>query len=119
MRWASCMFGAAVVACYSPHTPTEVPCRPGIDSCPSGQTCAATVDGTFCLPEGLADGGVVDDSPPSTTDGGPNCFGTGTVHDVCFTQPPSGNLAISVARSINTASVGGDNCAAIIAQPGG
>src|SRR5438874_12728560 len=86
-------------ACYQPMIHEGAPCDPVQSNCPTGQTCTTTGGGAFCLigadaPLATGDGAMPDGGAGHNGDAGPNCYGTGTVHDICFAQPPSGMLTL-------------------------
>ena len=116
------MLSVAVAGCYAPHLSSGAPCTPDVDNCPSGQSCIGTASGYFCggvaaTPDASKDGPNSIDA--HTGDAGPNCFGTGLVTNLCLASAPSGAVAVTSSRTIDTATVGSGNCDTIVAQPGG
>src|SRR5712691_11490722 len=101
-------------ACYAPNELTGAPCDPTKDNCPSGQTCVTARDGTSTC---QFDHGTDARHDGPVGDGGPNCFGSGLVQNVCLASPPSGTLARSIP--IKPAPVGGRDCTSIEPQSGG
>lgn len=72
MRLVVCACTLSVVAsCYSPQPGAGAPCTPGVENCPSGQTCELVAGAHVCVA-----GVAPDASPPvlvdAASDGGPD-----------------------------------------------
>jgi len=114
MRFGYCAI-LALSACYAPQVVGGAPCDPSRDSCPTGQTCQPVGSGNYCMTGGTRGGDASVDAPPLSDAG--SCFGDKLLGSVCLQRTPT--MSLSLAATINTASVGAGNCSEIHAQTGG